>query len=58
VESREAIDASGSRRGGSGRQLRARYGEFAEIVLLFALRTYRHGGTEKLLALATAKAAA
>jgi hypothetical protein len=40
------------------RQLRARYGEFAEIVLLFMLRTYRHGGTEQLLALATEKAAA
>jgi hypothetical protein len=40
------------------RQLRARYGEFAGTVLLFALRTYRHSGAEKLLALATAKAAA
>ena len=40
------------------RDLRGRYGELAEIVLLFMLRTYRHGGTEKLLALATAKAAA
>jgi hypothetical protein len=40
------------------RQLRARYGEFAEIVLLFMLRSYRHGGTEKLLDLATPKAAA
>jgi hypothetical protein len=40
------------------RQLRARYGEFAEIVLLFMLSTYRHGGTEKLLALATPRAAA
>jgi hypothetical protein len=39
------------------RDLHRRYGEFAEIVLLFMLRTYRHGGTEKLLALATAKAA-
>jgi hypothetical protein len=40
------------------RDLRRRYGEFAEIVLLFMLRSYRHGGTEKLLALATEKAAA
>jgi hypothetical protein len=40
------------------RDLHRRYGEFAEIVLLFMLRTYRHGGTEKLLALATVKAAA
>jgi hypothetical protein len=37
--------------------LRRTYGEFAETVLLF-MRTYRHGGTEKLLALATQKAAA
>jgi hypothetical protein len=35
------------------RDLHRRYGEFAEVVLLFMLRTYRHGGTEKLLALAT-----
>jgi hypothetical protein len=34
--------------------LRRRYGEFAETVLLFMLGTYRHGGTEKPLALATA----
>jgi hypothetical protein len=40
------------------RDLRRRYGEFAEIVLLFMLRTYRHGGTDKLLALATKKEAA
>jgi hypothetical protein len=40
------------------RDLRRRYGEFAEIVLLFMLRTHRHGGTEKLLALALASAKA
>jgi hypothetical protein len=40
------------------RDFRGRYGEFAETVLLFILRTYRHGGIEKLPALATARAAA
>jgi hypothetical protein len=35
------------------RDCRIKYGEFAKMVLLFMLRTYRHGGTEKLLALAT-----
>jgi hypothetical protein len=34
------------------------YGEHAESVLIFMLRTYQHGGTGKLLALASAKAAA
>jgi hypothetical protein len=38
--------------------LRRIYGEYAETVLIFMLTTYQHGGTEKLLALATAKAAA
>jgi hypothetical protein len=38
--------------------LRRIYGELAESVLFFMLRTYQHGGTEKLLALASAKAAA
>jgi hypothetical protein len=38
--------------------LRRIYGEQAETVLMFMLRTYQHGNTEKLLALATAKAAA
>jgi len=38
--------------------LRRTYGEHAETVLSFMLRTYVHGGTEKLLALASAKAAA
>jgi hypothetical protein len=38
--------------------LRRTYGEHAEMVLGFMLRTYAHGGTEKLLALASAKAAA
>jgi hypothetical protein len=38
--------------------LRKRYGpELGEIVLLFMLRTYRHGGTDKLLALTTPAAA-
>ena len=40
------------------RDLRVKYGEYAQTVLLFMLRSYRHGGTEKLLALATQKAAA
>jgi hypothetical protein len=39
-------------------QLRRTYGEFAETILVFHLRTYAHGGTEKLLALATAPKAA
>jgi hypothetical protein len=34
------------------RQLRARYGEFAELVLGFMLRTYRHDGVAGLLELA------
>jgi hypothetical protein len=38
--------------------LRRIYAEYAETVLIFMLRTYQHGGTEKLLALASAKAAA
>jgi hypothetical protein len=38
--------------------LRRTYGKHAETVLSFMLRTYQHGGAEKLLALATAKAAA
>jgi hypothetical protein len=39
--------------------LRRIYGEHAETVLIFMLRTYQHGGgAEKLLALASAKAAA
>jgi hypothetical protein len=38
--------------------LRRTYGEHAETVLTFMLRTYVHGGTEKLLALVSAKAAA
>jgi hypothetical protein len=38
--------------------LRRIYGEHAETVLMFMLRTYRHGGAEKLLALASAKVAA
>jgi hypothetical protein len=42
----------------SRQSLRRTYGEHAETVLIFMLRTYRHGGTEKLLALATAKVAA
>jgi hypothetical protein len=37
--------------------LRRTYGEHAETVLEF-MRAYAHGGTEKLLALASAKAAA
>jgi hypothetical protein len=41
----------------SRQSLRRTYGEHAETVLIFMLRTYRHGGTEKLLALATAKVA-
>jgi hypothetical protein len=40
------------------RDCRVKYGEHAEAVLTFMLRTYRHGGTEKLLALATTKKAA
>jgi hypothetical protein len=39
------------------RQLRARYGEFAEIVLGFMVRNYRHSGAEGLLKLITAAAA-
>jgi hypothetical protein len=35
------------------RDLRIRFGEHSQDVLLFMLRTYRHGGTQKLLALAT-----
>jgi hypothetical protein len=38
--------------------LRRTYGEHAETVLSFMLRSYAHGGTDKLLALASAKAAA
>jgi hypothetical protein len=38
--------------------LRQTFGEDAEIVLTFMLKTYAHGGTEKLRALATARAAA
>jgi hypothetical protein len=38
--------------------LRRTYGEHAETVLGFMLRTYAHGNTERLLALASAKAAA
>jgi hypothetical protein len=39
--------------------LRRTYGELYEFVLLFMLRSYRHGGgAETLLALASAKAAA
>jgi hypothetical protein len=38
--------------------LRRIYGEHAETVLVFMLASYQHGGTEKLLALASAKAAA
>jgi hypothetical protein len=38
--------------------LRRTYGEHTETVLRFMLRTYVHGGTEKLLALASVKAAA
>jgi hypothetical protein len=38
--------------------LRRTYGEHAETVLMFMLRSYAHGGTEKLLALASSKAAA
>jgi predicted DNA-binding transcriptional regulator AlpA len=34
------------------------YGEFGETVLMFMLRTYRHGGTEALLEAAMATAAA
>jgi hypothetical protein len=40
------------------RQLRAKYGEFAEIVLGFMLRNYRHSGAEGLLKLVTPAAAA
>jgi hypothetical protein len=39
------------------RQLRARYGEFAELVLGFMLRNYRHSGAEGLLQLVTKAAA-
>jgi hypothetical protein len=39
------------------RQIRARYGEFAELVLGFLLRNYRHSGAEGLLKLATPAAA-
>jgi hypothetical protein len=38
--------------------LRRIYGEHAETVLIFMLRTYQHGGIDKLLALASANAAA
>jgi hypothetical protein len=38
--------------------LRRIYGEHAETVLIFMLRTYQQGGTEKLLTLASAKVAA
>jgi hypothetical protein len=38
--------------------LRRTYGEQAQTVLHFMLRTYAHGGTEKWLALASMKAAA
>jgi hypothetical protein len=38
--------------------LRRTYGEYAEVVLMYMLRSYPHGGTEKLLALASMKAAA
>jgi hypothetical protein len=38
--------------------LRRTYGEHAEVVLMYMLRSYPHGGTEKLLALASMKAAA
>jgi hypothetical protein len=38
--------------------LRRTYGEDAEVVLRFMLETYPHGGTEKLLALASTKVAA
>jgi predicted DNA-binding transcriptional regulator AlpA len=38
--------------------LRRLYGEYAETVLSFMLRTYRHGGTEALLEAAMATAAA
>jgi hypothetical protein len=40
------------------RDMRRLYGEFAEIVLQFMLRTYRHRDTSALLALASTKAAA
>jgi hypothetical protein len=40
------------------RDIRRLYGEFAEIVLQFMLRTYRHRDTSALLALASTKAAA
>jgi hypothetical protein len=35
------------------RESRIKYGDLAESVLVFMLKTYRHGGTERLLALAT-----
>jgi hypothetical protein len=38
--------------------LRRTYGEHAETILSFMLRSYAHGGTEKLLSLASTKAAA
>jgi hypothetical protein len=40
------------------RHTRRLYGEFAEIVMLFMLRTYRHRDTSALLAFATRKEAA
>jgi hypothetical protein len=40
------------------RDMRRLYGEFAEIVLLFMLRTYRHHDTSALLAIVTEKEAA
>ena len=40
------------------RDLRRLYGEHAETVLMFMLRTYRHGGTERLIEAARATAVA
>jgi hypothetical protein len=34
-------------------RLRRTYGEHADLILIFLLKSYRHGGTEKLLALAS-----
>lgn len=39
------------------RQLRARYGEFSELVLSFMVRNYKHSGAEGLLRLITKAAA-
>jgi len=39
------------------RDCRIKYGEMAETVMLFMLRTYRHGGTDALLQVATKAAA-